>query len=117
MTDNDLKRKIAEAKISRGKKCPEELRQAIDRYADIRRADGGTLKQVADELGIKWYTLMRWRSGKSKKKTLVPVSIIKSPLVPLSEVKSREIIIRLASGITVEGLDIGKLAQLIRSLS
>jgi hypothetical protein len=117
MIDSDLKRKITEARISRGKECPAELRQAIERYADIRRADGGTLKQVAEELGIKWHTLMRWRSGKRRKKALVPVSIIKSQLAPFPEVKSRAIIIRLARGVTVEGMDVGQLAQLIRSLS
>jgi hypothetical protein len=47
----------------------------------------------------------------------VPVSIIKSQLAPFAEVKSRAIIIRLARGVTVEGMDVGQLAQLIRSLS
>jgi hypothetical protein len=117
MTESDLKRRIAEAKISRGKRCPTELRQAINRYSDIRRADGATAKQVAEELGIKWHTLMHWRTGKRNKKALVPVSIIKSPLEPYSEVRSRAIIIRLARGVTVEGLEVGQLAQLIRSLS
>jgi len=117
MTDGDLKRRIAEAKISRGKKYPTELRQAINRYADIRRADGVTSKQVAEELGVKWHTLMHWRTGRPKKKALVPVNIIKSPLVSHAELTAKAIIVRLGRGVTVEGLDIGQLAQLIRSLS
>ncbi len=117
MTKYELKRKIKATRKRRGSRYPAALRRSIEEYAELRQAAGLTFREVADELGINWYTMMGWRKRKQSHKKLRPVRIVADRRERRAKQSGKTVTVRFPSGATVEGLDIAQVAELMRSLS
>ena len=117
MTKYDLKRRIKGARRGRRGRYPADLKNAVNEYADLRKAAGLTFKEVAAELGISRHTMVGWRTLKGPKKKLRRVRVVKSSRRPKNEVGAESVTVRFPNGVTVDGLNIPEVAELMRSLS
>lgn len=88
-----------------GRRIPPELRRRIAGYARRRATEGAARVAVARELGIAEQTIVR--------------ALETSPdeLLPIHVSGSVTATVRGPAGLTIEGLDIEGLAELIRALS
>ena len=114
MTRYDLRRGIKAVRKNGGSRYPQELRDAVLDYAELRQADGHTFNEVAGELGLNWHTMMGWRKRSGRSGKLRPVRIAKRP--PPEQGDEKTATVRFPNGLTVEGLGVGQIAELLRSL-
>jgi hypothetical protein len=98
---------LALGEQGRGMVFPKQLREQILSYAEPRIEAGQKLKQVAEEIGIKWYTLGRWRS-EQRQRGFRRVQLDVEP--------SRKVTVFGPCNVRVEGLDLAAVAELIRRL-
>ena len=91
-----------------GRAYPVELREKIIAYVRERRADGGGLKAIGDELGVAWRTLAHW--GSSTNGAFRRVEVATPPLPATFTVHGPR-------GVRVDGLDLDELAELLRRLA
>lgn len=94
---------------------PRELRESILEYAKRRKGQQASETVVARELGIKQETLSTWlkRERASKRSgALVPVQVVASAAVDCS---SEPVVVELGP-MRIRGLDVDKLAILVRRL-
>jgi hypothetical protein len=115
MTRYDLRRRIKAVRKSGGSRYPQELRDAVLEYAELRQADGHTFNEVAGELGLNWHTMMGWRKRSGRSGKLRKVKIVEPP--PPEQDDEKAPMVRFPNGVTVEGLGIDQIAALMRSLS
>ena len=117
MTKYELKRRIKATRKRSGSRYPADLQRSIEEYAELRQAAGLSFREVADELEINWHTMMGWRKRKQTRKKLRPVRIVADRRQPKAKASAKTVTVRFPSGVTVDGLDIGQVAELMRSLS
>lgn len=84
----------------------EGAREAARRHAEARLAEGRSLAEAAQEMGVGYETLRRWR-GAGK---LRPVTVSAEPVTP-------PIVVVLPCGARIEGLDLAGTAELARRLA
>lgn len=104
-----------------GTRYPKPLRLRALVYCRARQSEGHTLTAIAIELGLATFTLRHWLAADAPESALEalpntphfqPVHIIESP----PQHRKSAFLLRGPSGITIEGLDIQSLAELIRRL-
>lgn len=104
-----------------GTRYPKPLRLRALVYCRARRSEGYSLAAIAVELGLAMHTLRNWLAADAPESALEaltntshfqPVHIIESP----PPHPKSAFLLRGPSGITIEGLDIQSLAELIRRL-
>ena len=117
MTKYELKRRIRAARKRRGSRYPVDLQRSIEEYSELRQAAGLTFREVAGELGINWHTMMGWRKRKQARKKVRPVRIVADRRQRQAKPSATSVLVRFPSGVTVDGLDIAQVAELMRSLS
>jgi len=116
-TKEHLRRRIGAVRRHGGSRYPADLRKEIKRYAEARKAEGLTFRDVTAEIGMNWHTMMGWRKSKHARKALRRVKIVTPSTRPEREMSAKSLTVRFAGGATVQGLDIGQVAELIRRLS
>lgn len=90
-----------------------ELRERLIAYAQRRWAEGATMQDVADELGVSGHTVSYWRAQRRGAPALRRVQIISErPLAP-----ERRVTLRGPAGTAVDGLSLDEVAELWRKLA
>jgi DNA-binding transcriptional regulator YiaG len=109
MEASELKRQLARARSEKRGAYPSALRDAVIAYAAKRRAEKIGRDRVAAELGMSVATLSYWCSPPAKTGKLAAVSIVRAPA-------EREVVVECGP-LRVRGLDVGSVAELLRSLA
>jgi hypothetical protein len=97
-----------------GKPFPDDLRRAVVDYAARKLKAGCTVESVARELGISAMSVARWtqRFEKAPEAGLMRrVEVLAETAVP-----SSGLVVHTPSGLRIEGLDLGRLVQLVRAV-
>lgn len=104
-----------------GTRYPKPLRLRALVYCRARQSEGHPLTAIASELGLAVHTLRNWLAADTPESALEalpntphfhPVHIIESP----PPHRKSAFLLRGPAGITIEGLDIESLAELLRRL-
>ncbi len=103
-----IKSALAKRPKGPGRRIPPEVRCLIARYAQRRVSEGAAQAKIAKEVGVCGQTLCN-ALKRERADMLVPVRVLNS--APASAT------VRGPGGLTIEGLDIEALAELIRALS
>jgi hypothetical protein len=110
---HNLRRELA--RIERGPGCwyPPELRDRITSWVRRQRADGIAWRELADEIGMSWRTLLRWTSPRTARAwpALVPVEVVANTVD-----RNRAIRIVTPGGLRIEGITIADAITLAREL-
>lgn len=104
----ELQRELATVERGRGKRYPEGLLERVVSYAVERRKRGATLVTIGEELGISWKSMSRWIAARRPQQRFRRVEVVAPP--------RREVVVRGAHGVWIEGLDIDGAAELLRKL-
>jgi hypothetical protein len=102
-----------------GNRYPAELRERIVEFWRMRRKQKIPMVKVSVELGIGIPTLRSWTSSKNTPGIKMAsagferLEVINAP----TSSTTRQFVVRGPAGLCIEGLDIDKLAELIRRLS
>lgn len=110
ITNAEIRREIESTRDGRGFARPKaELKKQILTVVEERRRAGETMEQIAAELGLAKSSLDRWRRQASagRRKRLVRVKVRDT---------SSALVLRGPCGLTIEGLGIDDLAELVRRL-
>jgi len=100
----------------RTRRYPASLRRAVVAYLNEQRSIGRRPHRVAQELGLRQQTLAHWLRAATP--AIRPVTI--APLlsaVPSPRPPSSAVVLVLAGGHRVEGLDVEQLVTLVRALA
>lgn len=104
----ELQRALSTVERGRGKRYPKKLLEEVVAYGVSRRRQGATLLQIGEELGVSWRSMARWLSERRAKAQFRRVEVVAPP--------RREVVVRGAHGVWIEGLDIDAAAELLRKL-
>jgi hypothetical protein len=105
-TVEELRRRLrAHGRAGRGNPYPAELRRAVVAFVDESKRDGISAGACAKSLGIAAQTVARWR----EEIAFVRVEVDTSAPAAL--------VVRGPCGVSVEGLDLGTIAALLRKLA
>ena len=115
LTVDDVKRVLGERTNARGyRKFSEEGAMAAVKFALKRAEVGMSAVEVAEELGLKGWTLQRWiqnhRRGDGRERKGFHRVEVKAPL-------ERKPVVHGACGVRVDGLSVDEIARLLRELS
>lgn len=92
---------------------PEDLKTLAVSYVTEKRAEGVSVKQLSEELGISLDTLWTWLGARSARAARFrPVQVVSAAA---AEARSG-LTLRTANGHQVEGLDVPTLVRLLRDL-
>jgi hypothetical protein len=103
-------------------RLPVELKQAVLAHVRARRERGVTWSAIEDEVGVSAKRLHTWLRVVSRAKSpaavvvqprMVPVRVVSRPVSALRG----EIIVRGPRGVTVEGMSVADVAELLAELS
>ena len=91
-----------------------EAKSAATTFALSRIAEGATANQVAEQLGLNGWTLQRWlqnhRGAERPRDEFHRVEVLPAQV-------KEAVVVRGACGVSVEGLSVKAIAQLLRELS
>ena len=115
LTVEEVRRGLGERADSRGyRKFTKEAAATAVTFALARIKAGASAAEIADELGLKDWTLQRWlqwhRRGNGNRDGGFHRVEVKAP-------PARTVVLRGACGVSVEGLSVDELARLLRELS
>lgn len=121
----ELRRQIAAVKASGERRYAEEVKAAIVEYAARRVALGNSAVVVATELGLSKQTLYVWLARKSKKRSAERLSKevgkrrqgFRAVGVTARSEQPGHAMVTLPSGIRIEGLGVGQVAELLGMIS
>jgi hypothetical protein len=91
----------------------EEVKALAVSYAESRRAEGVSVYQAAQDLGLGVQTLSAWLAGKPARGSR---AFRRVEVVASSSAASGALTLRTASGHTIGGLDVSGLVRLVREL-
>jgi transposase len=94
----------------RGHRYPPELRARVIAYAVAHHADGVTVKEIGNDLGMDWRTVQRWMEGKH-----VP-GFEKLVVHQDTHEPARGLVMHGPGGVRIEGLDADTVVELLRKL-
>jgi hypothetical protein len=92
----------------RGKPYPKALLKELVAYGSARREEGATLIAIGEELGVSWRSLSRWITERTTSKQFRRVEVVAPP--------PQKVVVRAPHGVSIEGLDVADLADLLRRL-
>src|SRR2546426_8986218 len=95
---------------------PKQLRRQALAYASRRRAAGHSLKSIARGLGLRPQLLFYWQK-KASSNRLRRVKIAPVQDTRATPVETGPVVLVTPRGLRVEGLDVNRLAELLRALS
>jgi len=117
----ELKRGIEKAPRNRRgrRQYGEKLRSAGRAYAEEQLAQGVSLKQLAQTLGLNAATLQNWLKSKNGRTRVVrPVQVVEEKrAVRLTAANTSGAVVILGGGIRIEGMSTDELIALARGLS
>jgi hypothetical protein len=114
-TVEEVRLALGEKSNARGyRSFTSEAKGVATRFALQRIAEGATANQVAEELGLKGWTLQRWLQN-HRSAGEAPDEFHRVEVLPASVKKA--VVVRGACGVSVEGLSVNDVAQLLRELS
>jgi hypothetical protein len=108
----NLRRELGRIERGRGVWYPNPLRERIAAWARRRRAEGATLRELADESGVCAESLRRWTALKTAAPTLVPIEVV----ADRTDEQPRGLRMITAAGHRIEGLTIADTIMLVRGL-
>jgi transposase-like protein len=94
---------------------PEQLRRQALAYASRRQQAGDSLKSVARRLGLRPQLFLYWQK-KLSSGVLRRVKIASARDVRATPVEAGRLVLVTPRGLRVEGLDVKRLAELLRAL-
>jgi len=106
-----LRRELDRIECGQGISYPDPLRERITAWADRRRADGATLREIARAVGVSAESLRRWMLGRTTT-ALIPVEVVADPI----DERSDSVRIMTAAGHRIEGLTIADTIAIARVL-
>ena len=109
----ELKRELGKQVFGRGRRVPSEVKARVRLYVLGRRAQGATLTQIGEELGLSVRNVQRWsatRPGARPGRAIVPVA------VEVIGERSTTVSVVSPSGYRLEGLGLEAAVQLLRAL-
>jgi hypothetical protein len=92
------------------------LRERVATWTRRRRAAGVGWRELADEIGMSWRTLMRWTSplrAPRSSPALVPVEVVADPI---DHDRALALAIVTPRGYRIEGITIADAIALVREL-
>ena len=95
---------------------PEQLRRQALAYASRRQKAGDSLKSISRRLGLRPQLLFYWQK-KASSNMLRRVKITPTREVRATPMETGELVLVTARGLRVEGLDVTRLAELLKELS
>ena len=95
---------------------PEQLRRQALAYASRRQQAGDSLKSIARRLGLRPQMLFYWQK-KASSNRLRRVKIAPVQDTRATPVETGPVVLVTPRGLRVEGLDVNRLAELLRALS
>ena len=111
---NRIKECLAALPARRTRRLPSALHLKIGQYGRLRLAEGASRNSVADELGIGYGTLVgALKEPPEATETWVPVRV----KAESSSSGGSSIRVHGPDGLVIEGLDIARVAELLRGLS
>jgi transposase-like protein len=110
MDSGELKRRVRKARSGGRGRYPTELRDAVLAYASSAKRRGTSGAKVASELGMSVQTLQYWRSASRRRGRLMPVAVV------AERAPEREVVV-VCGHVTVRGLDLVGLAELLKRLA
>ena len=106
-------RELARHERGRGKRFPDELRRRAGEWIRTRRAEGATLREISDELGLCYETVRRWSELVASESTaLVPVVVERRP----AEIAAGDLTLQSPAGFRIEGLTLAQAIAALREL-
>jgi transposase-like protein len=115
LTVDEVRRALSEKTNARGYRTFTKAAHAtVVKFALTRIDAGASATEVADELGLKGWTLQRWlqnhrRQGEARE-GFQQLEVKESPT-------KRSLVVHGACGVTVDGLTLDEVARLLRELS
>jgi transposase-like protein len=116
LTIEDVRRAMGESTNTRGYRTFTKAAHAtVVKFALNRIEAGSSAGEVADELGLKGWTLQRWlqnhrRDGGPGVAGFQQLKVKDAPT-------KRALVVRGACGVTIDGLTVDEVARLLRELS
>lgn len=110
MEANELRKRLAAARVARGGSYPSTLREKVVAYAARRRAQRVSREKVAAELGMSVATLSYWCAPARRGASLAPVTVI-------AEAPTLQEVIVECGPLRIRGLDVGGVAELLKRLT
>jgi transposase-like protein len=94
---------------------PSDLKALAKQYTELATDAGRTRQQIARSLGIDPNTVRAWAGPRKEKKA--PQGMRRVEVVETAEPRPKNnLVVRGPNGLTVEGLDINGVVQLLRAL-
>ena len=106
-----LRRALLAHRPARGKLYAPEVRAAVVEFAQKRRAEGASWKQIAGELGMRFETVMRWSVRGARKRALKRVEIVADAAASASS-----LCVVSPTGHRLEGLTLHDAIAVLRAL-
>lgn len=98
----------------RGRAYPERLRKRMIAYVETRRAEGAATRLAGDEIGMDWRTLLRW--APCAMSAGFEQVVVQEQEAAAASAAAARLVVHTPSGLRIEGLDLGALAELVRKL-
>jgi hypothetical protein len=106
-----LRRALLAHRPARGKLYAPEVQAAVVEFAQKRRADGASWKQIAGDLGMRFETVMRWSTREAHTRTLKRVEVVADAAASVSN-----LCIVSPTGHRLEGLTLQDAIAVLRAL-
>jgi predicted transcriptional regulator len=97
-------------------RVPTTVRARATTHA-LRRRDGATVREIAEELGLSHETIRRWTKTATRAAQPVPVRVVAGRTAESTKADVRAVSIVSPTGYRVEGLSLEEAALLLRSLA
>jgi len=107
----ELRRELDGVTSRHGRCFPPELAERAGRWIAARRAEGATVSEIGEELGLGDNTVRSWckRASSPTTRALVPVQVV--PDAP-----ARTVSIVSPAGFRIDGLSLGDAVALLKAL-
>jgi hypothetical protein len=118
MDAEQLKKRIAGlTKIGGKRQYTAALKKDVLEYVIARISAGASEAAACNELELHQATVSGWRNGPKPRRSSAPARSSIRPVELAEPAKTRSIVVVLAGGARVEGLELSDIAELARSLA
>jgi DNA invertase Pin-like site-specific DNA recombinase len=109
---SSLRRALSDHRPGRGKLYAPEVQRAVVDFAQGRRDDGASWKEIATELGLRFETVRRWCLSGTSARPLKRVEVVDDVRASGSGLS-----VLCPSGHRLEGLTVGDAIAVLRALA